>query len=150
MHRAIASWFGSGLVLGRLRNDHSGSGTVGSAVALAMTMFIAPFGWQWQAAAAIVVTGLSLWSARPFAVDGADPGWIVVDEAAGMFLASIGLEWPALLVAFVVFRVADATKKFPGVAAAEHLPGALGITADDVVAGLWALAAGWAFQSWML
>lgn len=149
MHRTIASWFGSGLLLGRLRGDHSGSGTVGSAVALGMTLLIAPFGWQWQAMAAAVATALSLWSSRPFAADGADPGWIVADEAAGMFLASIGLAVPAVFVAFVIFRVADATKKFPGVAAAERLHGALGITADDLVAGLWALAAGWALQLWV-
>jgi len=149
MHRTIASWFGSGLLLGRLRGDHSGSGTVGSAVALGMTLLIAPYGWQWQALATAVATWLSLWSSRPFAVDRADPGWIVADEAAGMFLASIGLAVPAVLVAFVVFRVADATKKFPGVAAAERLHGALGITADDLVAGLWALSAGWALQLWV-
>ena len=146
MHRMIASWFGSGLILGKMRGDHSGSGTIGSAVALGMTLLIAPFGWQWQALAAIVATGLALWSARPFAADGADPGWIVADEAAGMFLASIGLGTPAVFVAFVVFRIADATKKFPGVAAAERLHGAVGITADDLVAGLWALAVGWGFQ----
>lgn len=146
MHRTIASWFGSGLILGRLRGDHSGSGTIGAAVALGMTLLIAPFGWHWQVVAALVATGLSLWSAAPFAEHGADPGWIVADEAAGMFVASIGLGLPATLVAFVVFRVADITKKFPGVAAAERLHGALGITADDLVAGVWALAAGWAAQ----
>ena len=99
--------------------------------------------------AAIVTTALALWSARPFAVDGADPGWIVADEAAGMFVASIGLSVPAVLGAFIIFRIADATKKFPGVAAAERLPGTIGITADDLVAGLWALAAGWGLE-WML
>ncbi|MGZ8755006.1 MAG: phosphatidylglycerophosphatase A, partial [Acidimicrobiia bacterium] len=45
------------------------------------------------------------------------------------------------------FRVADISKRFPGVAAAERLEGALGITADDLVAGLWALAAGWLVQA---
>jgi phosphatidylglycerophosphatase A len=49
-------------------------------------------------------------------------------------------------VAFVVFRIADISKKPPGVAAAERLGGALGVTADDLVAGLWALAAGWFVQ----
>ena len=74
MHRTIASWFGSGLILGRLRGNHSGSGTIGSIVALAMTLLIAPFGWQYQALAAAIATVLALWSARPFAIDGADPG----------------------------------------------------------------------------
>ncbi|UCG41102.1 MAG: phosphatidylglycerophosphatase A, partial [Acidimicrobiia bacterium] len=77
--------------------------------------------------------------------DGEDPAWIVVDEAAGTLVASVGLGGAALFLAWVVFRIADASKRFPGVAAAERLPGAVGVTADDVVAGLWALAAGWVF-----
>lgn len=71
----------------------------------------------------------------------------MIDEAAGTFLAVIGLGGWAVATAFVVFRIADISKKFPGVAAAERLGGALGITADDLVAGLWALAAGWLVQA---
>jgi phosphatidylglycerophosphatase A len=72
-----------------------------------------------------------------------DAGWIVIDEAAGAFVATIGLlGWPAL-VGFLVFRVADIAKsRFTGVLQAEHLPGAIGITADDIVAGLYGLAVG--------
>lgn len=148
MTRVVASWFGTGLLLGRLRGNDAGSGTVGSLLALGMAWALAPVGWWAQALAAVVVTGLALWSARPYAGDG-DPGWVVVDEAAGMFVASIGLVgWP-LVAAFVAFRIADATKRFPGVAAAERLPGAVGITADDLVAGLWGLAAGW-LLAWAL
>ena len=143
IERVVASWFGTGLVLRRIRGSDGGSGTVGAALALAMAYALAPVGWWAQLAAAVVVTGLALWSIRPF-VDEGDPGWVVVDEAAGMFVASIGLGgWP-LLVAFLVFRIADITKRFPGVAAAERLDGAVGITADDLVAGLYGLAAGWA------
>lgn len=142
IERVVASWFGTGLVLRRIRGSDGGSGTIGAALALAMAYALAPVGWWAQASAAAVVTGLALWSIRPFTDEG-DPGWIVVDEAAGMFVASIGLGgWP-LLVAFVVFRVADITKRFPGVAAAERLPGAMGVTADDLVAGAYGLAAGW-------
>lgn len=104
-------------------------------------------GWQAQLAATLIVAGASLWSTRRFAAEGEDPGWVVVDEAAGTFLAVIGLSGWAVTAAFVVFRVADISKKFPGVAAAESLNGALGITADDLVAGLWALGAGWLFQA---
>jgi phosphatidylglycerophosphatase A len=142
IERVVASWFGSGLLLGRIRGSDAGSGTVGAAVALVVAWLLAPVGWWAQLAAALVVTGLALWSIRPF-VDEGDPGWVVVDEAAGMLVASIGLGgWP-LLVAFVVFRIADITKRLPGVAAAERLDGAVGITADDLVAGLYGLAAGW-------
>lgn len=143
MHRLVASWFGSGLLLGRVRGSHMGSGTIGAAVTLPIAWWLNGIGWWACALAAVLVAGLSLWSVRPFADDGSDPGWVVVDEAAGTFVAAIGLGgWP-LVVAWVVFRIADATKRLPGVAAAERLPGAVGVTADDLVAGAWGLAAGW-------
>jgi phosphatidylglycerophosphatase A len=50
---------------------------------------------------------------------------------------------PAAVAAFVVFRVADiAKRRFPGVDAAERLPGSPGIMMDDVVAGFYGLAVG--------
>lgn len=142
MRRLVASWFGSGLILGRIRGDHLGSGTIGSLSALPLALLVgALLGWPAQIAAAVVVTGASLWAAHAFVLDEGDAGWIVIDEAAGTFTAVIGLPvWPAL-VAWVVFRVADITKG-PGVAAAEKLPGAVGITADDLVAGLYGLVVG--------
>jgi len=111
-------------------------------VTLVIALLLHPFGWGVQLAAALAVTALALWSAGPFAEG--DPGWVVADEAAGMLWATIGLGGWAAVVAFVVFRVADITKRFPGVSEAERLPGALGVTADDIIAGLYGLAAGWA------
>lgn len=143
MHRLVASWFGSGLLLGRVRGSDAGSGTVGAAVALAVSFWLATFGWEFQLAAAAVTIGLSVWSSAPFAGDHADPGWVVVDEAAGTFVATIGLAGAPAVVAWVVFRLADIFKAaFPGVSQAEALPGAMGITADDVVAGFYGLVAG--------
>lgn len=150
MHRLVASWFGTGLILGRIRGSDVGSGTVGSVFALGAALALGELGWQAQVVAAVVVTVASIWAAAPFAhgpaerggKDG-DPGWVVVDEAAGTFIATIGLGVPAVLVAWIVFRVADIFKsRFPGVAAAERLGGGLGITADDLVAGGYGLAAG--------
>jgi phosphatidylglycerophosphatase A len=91
----------------------------------------------------VILTLAALWSTRPLAPDVGDASWIVIDEAAGAFVATIGLlGWPAL-IAFVVFRIADILKsRLTGVVQAESLPGALGITADDLVAGLYGLAAG--------
>ena len=146
MHRAVASWFGIGLLLRRVRADDGGSGTLAAAFTMLLVWALAAPGWWAQAAAAFAVTGMSLWSARPFAADGNDPGWVVVDEAAGTLVATIGLGLPGALIGFIVFRVADITKRFPGVATAERYPGAVGVTADDIVAGLWGLAAGWAAQ----
>lgn len=145
MRKLIASWFGSGLILGRMRGDHSGSGTVGAAVAFIIATTIGDqFGVWAQVAALGVVTAASLWSTGPFISEEGDAGWIVVDEAAGTFLAVLGLGLsPAAIVAFLVFRAADIFKNvFPGVAAAEKLDGPLGVTADDLVAGVYGLAAG--------
>lgn len=146
VHRFLASWFGSGLLLRQVRGSDEGSGTVGSVVALALVWLIGPDRWAWQLAAAIGITALSIWSAARFTDEG-DPGWIVIDEAAGTFVATIGLGIVPALIAFVVFRVADATKILPGISAAERLPGSWGITADDTLAGLYALAVGWIVQS---
>ena len=146
MHRVVASWFGSGLLLRRLTGSDSGSGTVGAALALVMSLAVGRVGWAAQIVATIAVVGLSVWSSSPFARDDddSDPGWVVVDEAAGTFVATIGLTGAPVAVAWVVFRAADIFKSgFPGVAAAEGLPGGVGITADDLVAGVYGLAAGW-------
>ncbi len=144
MRRVVASWFGTGLILGRLMGSNIGSGTVGALFALPMALAIGQWwGWQAQLAAALAVTLAALWSIRPFVGPEGDAGWIVVDEAAGAFIAAIALPWPHAVVAWIVFRAADIFKGFaPGVARAEDLPGALGVTADDVVAGLYGLAVG--------
>lgn len=145
MRRLIASWFGSGLILGRIRGDHSGSGTVGAAVAFVLALVIGEgFGLWGQVVALAVITVASLWATDPYVTDEGDAGWIVVDEAAGTFLAVLGLGLStAAFVAFVVFRAADIFKGvFPGVAAAEKIGGPIGVTADDLVAGVYGLLAG--------
>lgn len=160
MHRLVASFFHTGFLLGKIRRSDAGAGTVGSVFSLALGVVLIPLGWQAQVTAVAVLTVASLWSAEPFTreVDtkleyattkAHDPGWVVIDEAAGTMLAIIGLSNPlAIGAAFVVFRVADIFKRgFPGVAYAETLPGAWGVTFDDLVAGVYGLAAGWLIQS---
>lgn len=144
MHRLIASFFGSGLILRRIRGVDAGSGTVAALVALPFSLWAgSSLGWQAQLLGALVLTAASFWSTRALVDEVGDAGWIVIDEAAGVFFATIGLlGWPAV-VGFVVFRIADITKRpFPGVAHADRLPGPLGIVLDDTVAGLYGLAAG--------
>lgn len=146
----LASWFGTGLILGRIRGDHAGSGTVGALFAFPIAVLVGVWGgWQAQVIATAVVVGLSMWSTGVLASEEGDAGWIVIDEAAGVFLATIGLTlWPGAIVGFVVFRAADIFKKlFPGVAAAERLSGGVGITGDDLVAGLYGLVVGHIVQS---
>lgn len=132
-----------------------GSGTVGAAFALVLALALGEIGLWAQVVGAVLVTVASLVSSAPFtgelerpSTKEGDPGWVVVDEAAGTLVATLGLGIGPALVAWTVFRVADIYKAwFPGVAAAERLHGAVGITADDVVAGLYGLAAGWIVQA---
>ncbi|MGA9597922.1 MAG: phosphatidylglycerophosphatase A [Acidimicrobiia bacterium] len=143
MRRFIATGFGSGLIPAKLWDADTGAGTFGAAVAalIGLALWNAPC-WIDLGAAAIAI-GLSLWASAPFAVGHADPNWVVIDEVAGTLVALIGLTgWP-WLIALVAARLGDIYKVMPGVPQAERLPGALGITADDVVAGLYALALGW-------
>lgn len=144
MHRLVASWFGTGLILRRVRGDDLGSGTVGALFALPLALLVGElWGWPAQIGAGILVVLASIWAAQPFVTEEGDAGWICVDEAAGAFICVIGLPvWPAI-VAWIVFRAADIFKNLaPGVARAERIPGALGVTADDVVAGLYGLLVG--------
>jgi phosphatidylglycerophosphatase A len=81
-----------------------------------------------------------------------DPGAVVIDEVAGVWLA-LALQPADLLarhpllapvVCFGLFRVFDILKPGP-VAWAEALPGALGVMLDDLIAGLIAGACAFAF-----
>ncbi len=70
-----------------------------------------------------------------------DPSEIVIDEAAGQFIA-LAACYPLcagdavwVLSAFALFRVFDILKPWP-VSSLEKLPGALGIMADDLFCGL--------------
>jgi phosphatidylglycerophosphatase A len=141
MARLIASLFGAGLLLRKIRGSDAGSGTVGSLVALPFSILVGEaWGWPGQLVAAVLVTALAFWSSNAVAATEGDAGWIVIDEAAGTFISTIGLlGWPAV-IAFGLFRLVDITKRpFPGVQRADSMAGAAGITLDDVVAGLWAL-----------
>lgn len=146
--RLIASWFGSGLLLRRARGSDAGSGTLASLIAFPVAIWLGNFGLMTQVGAAAAVTALAVWSVSDLVETEGDAGWIVIDEAAGTFIATIGLGWGPGLVALAIFRVADIFKAgFPGVARAEKIPGATGVVADDVIAAFYGLAAGLAAES---
>ena len=66
-----------------------------------------------------------------------DPKEIIIDEFIGQFIALIFIPDTilGLLASFLLFRFFDITKLYP-VNKAEKIPGAIGVLADDVVAGL--------------
>lgn len=73
---------------------------------------------------------------------GEDASCIVIDEVVGMqitlLLSPVSIK--AGLVGFVLFRIFDIAKPFPA-GRSQRLPGGLGVVTDDVLAGLYALAA---------
>lgn len=82
----------------------------------------------------------------------ADPQYVVIDEWAGLYITLIALPpAPAYLplLGFALFRLLDIRKPGP-IRAAEKLPGAVGIMADDIVAGLIGLAIIQSLLAWLL
>ncbi len=66
-----------------------------------------------------------------------DPQYVVIDEVAGQ-LCALGLAGPdavRIVLAFVAFRLLDIFKPWP-IHRLERLPGAWGVMADDLAAGL--------------
>jgi phosphatidylglycerophosphatase A len=103
-------------------------------------MVALPAPWWFDLLVAAAAIAVSMWATAP---EAGDPGWMAIDEVAGTLVAMIGLTGVGWVVGVVVARMADIFKVAPGVAAAERLPSPWGVTADDVVAGLYGLAAGW-------
>jgi phosphatidylglycerophosphatase A len=68
-----------------------------------------------------------------------DPGWVVVDEAAGQCLALAALPAGAsfwwVLAGFALFRAADIVKPGP-IGWADRMGGSLGVMLDDILAGI--------------
>lgn len=94
---------------------------------------------------AVLAAGLGWVAVRAVLADRPteDPGWIVVDEAAGMLVAlaalPAGAGWPGVGLAFLLFRLFDILKPWP-VSWADGLHGATGVMLDDILAGAIAAA----------
>jgi len=132
--RLIASGFGSGY-------SPKAPGTAGSLLALTLgagLMTLSPWALPVAVAASIV---LGLVSIGP-AGGTEDPGWVVIDEFAGQWIAMLALSHlslPGLAVAFVLFRLFDIAKPGP-IGWADRQGGAVGVMLDDVIAGAVAAA----------
>ncbi|HUT28930.1 MAG TPA: phosphatidylglycerophosphatase A [Sedimentisphaerales bacterium] len=145
MKRVLASCFG----LGRLP---IAPGTWGSLpVALAFGL-MCHFGASKASAAivmaALVVVGcvicITCGPAAIAATRKEDPGEVVADEFAGQALTFLvgGLgaavcSWGGAAAGFILFRLFDIVKPWP-ICRFEKLPGAWGVLADDLMAGIYA------------
>jgi phosphatidylglycerophosphatase A len=138
--RWVASFLGSGLA-------PVAPGTLGSLAALPPGLALLWASPAALAAGVLVVVALGLWSIRAAGVAD-DPGWVVIDEVAGQWIALLALAHPSVpgaLLAFAAFRLFDIAKPGP-VGWAERLPGAVGVMADDVLAGVLAALLVWGIR----
>jgi len=79
-----------------------------------------------------------------------DPGYVVIDEAAGQWISLIHVraDLSHLLAAFLLFRLFDIVKPWPA-RQLENLPAGWGIMLDDVAAGVYALLLVQALNHWI-
>ena len=147
----VATFFGAGL-------GRPGPGTWGSIAAVLLWGVVA---WLFhpapKGALFVVFIGIAvaIVSGVPAATIAAreacrhDPGFVVIDEVAGQWIALIGspADWRHGLIALILFRLFDITKPYP-VRQLEKLPGGWGIVFDDVAAGLYALGVASLLRLW--
>jgi phosphatidylglycerophosphatase A len=149
---AVATFFGAGL-------GRPGPGTYGS---VAAALLWAGFAWVVHPSSSVLTLALligiavSIALGVPAATIAAresgrhDPGFVVIDEVAGQWIALLGCpaDWRYGLMALVLFRVFDITKPFPA-RQLERLPAGWGIVFDDVAAGLYAWGVASLLRLWI-
>jgi phosphatidylglycerophosphatase A len=138
----VGTFFGAGLL-------KPGPGTYGSIAAL-LLWYAAAHTFQPAAAtltistaiAALAVTLVGIPAATIVARESGrkDPGFVVIDEAAGQLIALIAIpaDWKHAALSLLLFRAFDILKP-PPVRQFERLPDGIGIMMDDVAAGVLAL-----------
>jgi phosphatidylglycerophosphatase A len=140
LRRTLASLFFLGYIPGA-------PGTVGSAVVVAALWFLRhripnffapapPLGF-WLVGLALVATSILLSNDAEHSFGRRDPKQIIIDECAGQWLTffMVPLTFRTLLLGFVLFRFFDVVKPF-AVHRLEELEDGVGITMDDVAAGV--------------
>ena len=92
-----------------------------------------------------LLTMVGIWAASRAekALRKKDPSAVVIDEVAGQMIALLSgpfwlHTWWSVITAFLLFRLFDIWKPYP-IRRLEHLESGLGIMADDVLAGAYAL-----------
>lgn len=114
-------------------------GSWGSLLTLILVWFFVPENFYLLGGIAILIFFISLWAGTGAEkVYEKDNRKIIIDESCGMLISILFLPKRLFLyiLAFVVFRFLDVIKP-PPAKVCEKLKGGLGITLDDVVAGIY-------------
>ncbi|MFC1798192.1 phosphatidylglycerophosphatase A [Thermodesulfobacteriota bacterium] len=117
-------------------------GTFGTLVGLPLCFFLSKIDFF---AAAIYITLFvifAIWIAHMAEniLQKTDPGYIVVDEIAGIMITFIGIPFTLFSAGagFLVFRIMDIWKPFPIRRIEKKIPGGAGVVMDDLLAGVYA------------
>ncbi|MBL8299576.1 MAG: phosphatidylglycerophosphatase A [Rhodanobacteraceae bacterium] len=134
----IASGFGTGL-------SPVAPGTVGSAVALLPWLWLRELPLSVYIVVVLAAFVLGVWVSHVLVarLRAEDPGWIVIDEFVGQWLALMFAPrgWIWVFAGFLLFRLFDIWKPWPVSWADRNVDGGLGVMLDDALAGLLAAAA---------
>lgn len=146
MRQLFLSVFGAGFL-------KPAPGTWGSLAALPLGWVVFTLGGPFALVAAIVLVtyaGIQAIAAEMVAGGEHDPGWIVIDEVAGQWIALLPVAfgawraevpvtalWPGILAAFLFFRLFDVWKPWL-VGRADARDDATGVMMDDIWAGVFA------------
>lgn len=139
--RAIASGGGVGFL-------PRAPGTWASLFAAVVGAALLALGHHALLAAVLLAAIGGLWAIAEAGAGGHDPGWVVIDEIAGQWLALLPLGaprfWPILL-GFALFRLFDIWKPGP-IGGFDRRHDTLGVMGDDLLAGGFAAAILWLVQ----
>jgi phosphatidylglycerophosphatase A len=137
LQRWVASGMGSGF-------SPVAPGTAGSLAGLALGALLLAFVPSLLGLAALLAVIGGVWAIISCGASD-DPGWVVIDEVAGILIAMLPLQRPSalgLVLAFLLFRLLDIVKPGP-VGWADRRRGAIFVMADDVIAGALCAALLW-------
>ncbi|MCW8859256.1 MAG: phosphatidylglycerophosphatase A [Deltaproteobacteria bacterium] len=118
------------------------SGTFGTLAGIPGFYYLSRFSWPLQFITLTAILFLSFWVcdlAGKFYQE-ADDGRIVIDELIGYLItvAFLPFSWPVAILGFIWFRLFDILKPPPASWFDREMKNGIGVTLDDVIAGIYA------------
>lgn len=121
------------------------SGTFGTLAGIPCYYYLAQLAWPLQLLSLMAILFLSFWASEEAGkiYGEADDGRIVIDELIGYLItvAFLPFSWPLALLGFLWFRLFDIIKPPPANWFDQQLKNGVGVTMDDLVAGIYAAVA---------
>ncbi|GAB4034198.1 MAG: phosphatidylglycerophosphatase A [Elusimicrobiota bacterium] len=142
---SLCEFFATDFYLGKLpykfTGKYYGGGTIGTFVGLLLALLMPDNNWIYLAIV-LILTAFSIFTAHKTSVlySTGDDQRIIIDETVGYLigLAFLPRTMNYLIISFIFFRFYDGLKPWPIKWLDKNLKGGLGITVDDLAAGIFA------------